>query len=54
MKIYTQMKPYILITDYVTWIAPETEKAFVGTIHEKDWYIYQNALSLMTATQFKT
>ena len=49
LKTCTQMKPFVLITNYVTWIVTETEKTFVGTTHKKDWFFYHNALSLMTA-----
>ena len=51
MKTCTQMKPFVLITNYVTWNVTKIEKAFVGTTHKKGWFFYHNALSLMTAAQ---
>ena len=43
------LKKIVCITKLVTHIVLETQKEFVGTIHEKTWMFYHDALSLMTA-----
>ena len=54
MKTCTQLKPFVLITDYVACITTETEKAFAGTTYVDDWFFYHDALSLMIVAQCKT
>ena len=46
----TALKPYVCITDLVKHMYQESERVMKGTKYEYTWYIYHDALSLMTAT----
>ena len=43
------MNKYMCVTELVRDIYERSERAFVGTTHENDWYFYHDALSQMTA-----
>ena len=49
VKKSTHMKKYVSIRSLVTHIYEETKSAFVGTVHENDFYFYHDALSLMSS-----
>jgi hypothetical protein len=38
------LKPFVCIMSLVTWIANKSRRMMEGTVHEKDWYFYHNAL----------
>ena len=43
------MKAHVCVTKVVQHIIKESAEHFKGTVHEKDWFFYHDALSLMTA-----
>ena len=48
------MKQYCCVTKMVDHIFEETRKTFLNTTHEKDWMLYHDALSLMTAKECRS
>jgi hypothetical protein len=51
MGLSRLMSPYNCVTELVTHIYKESERAMKGTAHEKDWVFYHDALSLMTSQE---
>ena len=45
------LSPYVCVTDLIDHIIKESQKIMNGTMYEKNWYFYHDALSLMTANQ---
>ena len=43
------MRQYCCITELVQHIHDSSKAAFVGTVHENDWYFYHDALKQLTA-----
>jgi hypothetical protein len=47
------LSPFVCVTKLVEHMWTETEKIFEGSKYENDWFIYHDALSLMTASDTK-
>ena len=45
------LSAYCCVTKMIEHIIAESQRCFLGTTHENDWYFFQDALSLMTATE---
>ena len=48
IKTCGRVRGHVCITDMVDHIFLETKKAFVGTTHQEDYWVYHDALTLMT------
>ena len=49
LKESSKMKSVALITDYVDHIWKESERVMQGTKHQDDWYVFHDALKIMTS-----
>jgi hypothetical protein len=47
------LSSFVCVTKLIEHMWTETEKMFKGSKYEDDWYIYHDALTLMTATDTK-
>jgi hypothetical protein len=47
------LSSFVCVTKLIEHMWKETEKMFKGSKHEDNWYIYHDALTLMTATDTK-
>ena len=45
------LSPYVCVTDLIDHVIRESQSIMNGTIYEKNWFFYHDALSLMTANQ---
>ena len=45
------LSPYVCVTSMIDHIIKESQKIMDGTVYEKSWYFYHDALSLMTSKQ---
>ena len=50
LKNSSALKPFVCVTDLISWMIKESHRMMRGTVHAEDWYFYHDALSLMTAS----
>ena len=51
MKSYTEMSKFYFTTDLIRFMINEAEKLMKGSVHEEDFFIFHDALVLMTAKE---